>query len=280
MIKILGSFKIVPDLDLLAEEDWIADEKNRVDVSYVKTMWNCFDESALEMMLKLSDNSESFGIELQLDAVTVGGERCESYLKTLHALGFDKAVRIECQEELQFWPEMTAGLITEYVSRIGGQNVIMMGRQSADGDNGKTPLLAAEQLGWPCITQVIGIEPVDEEYLKITNMVDGGVCTQVVRVPFVLSVGDAPCSYLRVPTLKDRMQRGKRPIDVYTMAELGVNSRFRDIEQRAVLRCLEPVNRDREGIVIEGDTVQEKAAVLYRDYLKGRLMKVERNFQP
>lgn len=274
MIKILGSFKIVPDLDLLAEEDWVADDKNRVDTSYVKTMWNCFDESALEMMLKLSDTSESFGVEYQLDAVTVGGERCDSYLKTLYALGFDQAVRIECQEQLQFWPELTAGLITEYVSQIGGQNVIVMGRQSADGDNGKTPLLTAEQLGWPCITQVIGIESVDDQHLKITSMVDGGVLNQVVKVPFVLSVGDAPCAYLRVPTLKDRMQKGKRAIDVYTMSELGVDSSFRDLEPAALLKRLESVHNERAGLIIEGDTVQEKASLLYQNYLKGRLMKL------
>ena len=57
-MKILGCFKIVPDLDLIAEEDWTADDRLRVDTGYAKLLWNCFDEGALEMMLKLSDLSE------------------------------------------------------------------------------------------------------------------------------------------------------------------------------------------------------------------------------
>lgn len=270
MIKLLGCFKIVPDLELLAEEDWTADDSNRVDTSFVKTAWNCFDEGALEMMLKLSDQAESFGIDFQLDAVTVDGPRSENYLKTLYALGFEKAVRIECEEDLQFWPELTAGLITEYVSQTGGQDVVIMGRQSADGDNGKTPLLAAEQLGWPCITQVIGLDPVDDRHIKVVSMAEGGICTQVVACPAVLSVGDAPCSYLRVPTLKDRMKKGKRPIEVVTMEELGVKADFDDLIPATLLKELEPVHQTRAGVIIDGQTTQEKVHNLYHSYLKGR----------
>ncbi|MFR1053026.1 MAG: hypothetical protein ACLSFB_00470 [[Clostridium] scindens] len=50
-MKILGCFKIVPDLDFIAQEDWMADGQFQVDTSYAKLLWNCFDEGALEMML-------------------------------------------------------------------------------------------------------------------------------------------------------------------------------------------------------------------------------------
>ena len=35
-MKILACFKIVPDLDLVAEEDWKAEEELRVDTGYVR----------------------------------------------------------------------------------------------------------------------------------------------------------------------------------------------------------------------------------------------------
>lgn len=274
MIRLLGCFKVVPDLELLAEEDWIADEDNRVDTSFIKTVLNCFDESALEMMLKFSDMSEDLSLNVQLDAVTIGGKLSENYLKTLYALGYNRAVRIECEQEIQFWPELTAGLIAEYVSQIGGQDVVIMGKQSADGENGKTPLLTAEQLGWPCITQVIGIEAMDDTWIRVTNRVDGGICTQRVKLPCVLTVGDAPCSYLRVPTLKDRMQKGKKEIQVYTMEDLYIKPNYRDIRPALQLQKLEAVNKVRAGVRIEGESISEKANDLYQSYLKGRLEKL------
>ncbi|MEG0155217.1 MAG: electron transfer flavoprotein subunit beta/FixA family protein [Lachnospiraceae bacterium] len=273
-MKLLGCVKIVPDLEQLSEEDWIVDEKQNIDVSFVKTQWNCFDESALEMMLRLSDLSEGFNVIFELDALTIGREICENYLKTLYALGYEKTVRIECEEELRFWPEMTARLIAEYVSQKGGQDVILMGIQSSVGDNGKTPLLVAEILGWPCITQVIEIEPVDEKYLRVRNTVDGGSVTQTIAIPCVLSVGNTPNSYLRVPTLKDRMKRGKKPIERYSAEELKIKAFCEDTQPKNILVNLKNVSHQRTGILIKGATPEEKAKELYQSYLKGRLKKL------
>ena len=76
-MRILGCFKAVPALDLLREEDWVADDSLRVDTEYVKLEWNCFDEGALEMMRKLSDLSEGLNVVFELDALTVGGKKAD-----------------------------------------------------------------------------------------------------------------------------------------------------------------------------------------------------------
>ena len=73
-MRILGCFKAVPALDLLREEDWVADDSLRVDTEYVKLEWNCFDEGALEMMRKLSDKAHRICQENRLPA----GERAAS----------------------------------------------------------------------------------------------------------------------------------------------------------------------------------------------------------
>ncbi|BDF32769.1 electron transfer flavoprotein subunit YgcR [Lachnospiraceae bacterium] len=273
-MKILGCFKIVPDLDLIAEEDWIADGQLQVDTSYAKLLWNCFDEGALEMMLKLSDLSEGFDVVYELNALTVGRRRHETFLKTLYALGFEHAVRAEAEEDvdIRFCPEVIAHIVADYVSETAPQDVVIMGTQSSDGGNMKTPLLLAETLGWPCITQVTGIEPVDEGHLKVTNEEDGRVAEQVVAVPCVLAMGNAPSAYLRVPTLKDKMKLGKKPIehiqpDWEKILEQGT-------DQAVELTRLEAVDDSRDTVLIEGDTPEEKARELYESYLKGRLDKI------
>lgn len=263
-MKILGCFKVVPDYDLVAEEDWKPDEQLHIDTGYVKLLWNCYDEGALEMMLKLSDLSESFGVVYELSAMTVGKKKHESFLKTLYALGFDHAIRAEAEEDKIFVPEQIAEIVASYVKNGQAQDVIVMGTGSSDGNNRKTPCLLAEKLGWPCITQVTGIEPVDEKHLKVTSETADGKRIWTVKTPCVLAVGNAPSAYLRVPTLKDTMSRGKKPIEYMDNISWEESS---DVE----LVELYMVEHSRKAKVIEGETAEEKAAIFYENYLKGRL---------
>lgn len=273
-MKILVCFKAVPDLDMLSDEDWIADSNRKVDTNFVKNTLNCFDESALEMALKLSDYSEGFNVLMNLTALTIGDKKSDNYLKTLYALRFEKAVRIENNEDVRFLPEVIATVISQYVKEKNDQDVIILGRQSGEGDNGKTPLLVAEILEWLCITQVINIEPDKEDTLKITSMVDGGLLTQIIKTPCVLSVGNAPNSYMRVPTLKDKMKYGKKTIDILDIEEFNVQTLLNTCRDNYELKGLEKIINKREGIVIEGATATEKVQILYDFYLKGRLEKL------
>lgn len=269
-MKILGCFKVVPDLDLVAEEDWIADDQLQIDTSYVRILWNCFDEGALEMMLKLSDLSEGFDVVYELNALTIGRRLHEPFLKTLYALKFSHTARIEAEEDISFCPEQTAGMIADYVRKVAPQDVIVMGTQSSDGSNMKTPLLTAEELGWPCITQVTGIEPADEEHLKVRSQEDGLDVIQIIKTPCVLAVGNAPCAYLRVPTLKDKMKLGKQPIELIQKEQLSMGKADCTVE----LVSLEKMDNHRDTILIEGDSPEEKAEILYHSYLKERLEKI------
>lgn len=273
-MKMMVCFKAVPDLEMLSEEDWAADSDLKVDLSFVRNILNCFDESALEMALKLSDVSEGFDVLLNLTAFTIGDQKSDTYLKTLYALRFKKAVRIESNEDLRFFPDVTATVISQYVREINHQDVIVLGRQSGEGDNGKTPLLVAEMLEWPCITQVIRIEPDTEGSLKVTNMVDGGTLTQTITTHCVLSVGNAPNSYLRVPTLKDKMKYGKTPIEVLDIQQFNIQALLDDCRHGCELKGLEKISHKRQGIIIEGETPREKARILYDSYLKERLEKL------
>ena len=274
-MKILVCFKAVPDLEMLSVEDWAVDSSLDIDTSFVKNELNCFDESALEMALKLSDYSEGFGAFINLTALTIADNKSELFLKNLYALKFNKAVRIEIDSDIIFNPEIVSAVISQYIKEKDKQDVVILGRQSGVGDNAKTPLLVSEMLGWPCITQVIKIEPTKEEgTLKVKSYVDGGILTQVVKVPVVLSIGNAPNSYLRVPTLKDKMKYGKTPIEVMEVSDFNLNVYSDKITYNAQLVCLEKIKGSRDGVIIEGNTPEEKARILYDLYLKERLEKL------
>ncbi len=268
-MKLLACFKVVPDMEAINSTDWEVTDSLSVDLSYVRLVWNCFDESSLEMLLKLSDLSEGFPALVNLWALTVGQKNADSYLKTLYALGYERAVRVEEDRDLRFCPEWMAEVISAFVKKENTVDGIVMGSVSSDGNNGMTPYLTAEKLGWPCISQVIGMEPVDDTHVKVVSQQDHGNVTQVVKLPCVFAVGNAPCSYLRVPTLKDRMKKGKKSIEYLDISQLGLKKEISG--EGFVLTGLEPVRQERDGVIIEGETAAEKARILYQDYLRERL---------
>ena len=65
-------------MEAIDSTDWEVDDSLSVDLSYVRPIWNCFDESSLEMLLKLSDLSEGFCSLVNLWALTVGKKNADS----------------------------------------------------------------------------------------------------------------------------------------------------------------------------------------------------------
>jgi len=262
-MNVLVCCKIVPDLDRLSESDWLVQDHGQVDTGFVRTMVNPYDESALELTLRLADAAPA-----RMTTLTLGGGQAEPFLKTLRALGFDPTVRIEAQGDWRFCPDGLAALIAAYVQAGHPQDLVVMGRQSADGDNGKTPLLLAEALGWPCITECIGFEAAGPGRLKVTSRVDAGRQIQVVRLPLVLAVGNAAGSTLRVPTLKSRMQAGRQRTEVL---EPALGPAIPGFRQDYVLERLTAIRRRRAGRMVTGADGCALAQALYQDGLKQRL---------
>lgn len=295
-LKLLGLFRVVPDLDAVADEDWKTGKALSADTDYAKPVLNCYDESALELMLRCSDRMKEraaspgneerkkipdapeketeSGIQgrtpagesrfSELTALTVGRRRDESFLKTLYALGFDHCVRIEPERKILFEPEIIAEAAAGYV-RANPQDVVLAGQQSSDGNNRKTAFLLAEKLEWPCISEVLSLEPAEEDpaCLKVVIQAEGGKWVLNVRPPCILTVGNVAGGYLRVPTLKDRMSRGRKLVEVFELGETARNA-----EPGAVLVQLEKAGHERETVWIEGGSPEEKAASLYENYLK------------
>jgi electron transfer flavoprotein beta subunit len=261
-MNILVCFTTVPEVEMLADEDWVIDKNLQIDTSFLKPTLNSYDESALEIALTLSDASERVKVPIELTALTIAGSGATTLLKTLNALRFKRVVRIDSQDDLRFRPMAIASILTQYVFKLAPQDVLLLGRQTHIGENARTHLLVAEMLGWPCITQAIRIELVDMNHLMVTSQMDDGLLRQQIQTPCVLSIGDAPNTYMRVPTLKDRLHSGKRPIETIAMRDFQLS------DETEALIDLEVIRHKRAGILIEGKSPAEKARKLYEGYLK------------
>ena len=273
MMKIAVCFKIIADYDRLSHKDWEWDERHFVDMSFVRRVFNCFDESALETVLKLSRQLENVSDTVELTALTVDDGQGDLFLKHLMAVGYDHAVRICCNNrlDLRFNPLVISHLISRYIKQEG-QKLVVLGMQGGEGDNGQTGFLVAEQLGWPCIREVIEVVRAESsDCLEVKSRIDGATLKQMVKLPMVLIMGNSLDSpYLRVPTLKQKLNAKKKSLTIVSGSDLGLDNDAL-LNQDKTLMDLHRQKPGKSCVFLEGKTAQEQAQRLYDRYLKERL---------
>ena len=190
-VRVLVAFKVTPDLEALRDADWAAATERGVETRYVRRILNCFDESALELVLRAADGLAG----MELGAVSIGGREVEPYVKTLRALGYERATRIDpgaaqtehgasqtehgahdTATDLDFAPGVVASLIARYARDIDRSDLVVLGSTSGPGDGGTVPFRVAEEMGWPCLSQVTELEPLADGRLRATCVTDVGSC--------------------------------------------------------------------------------------------------------
>lgn len=267
-VKLTVCFKAIADYAMLSREDWTAGPDNRVDLQFVRRRFSGFDESGLEIGLSLADSRPELAWELT--ALTLDRDRAELFLRLCLAAGFHRAVRIEPDpdQDLRFDPLAVSRILAAQLGK--DQDLVILGPQGGDGDNGQTGFLLAECLGWPCIDSVIRVSLTDpENRLRVESRLENATLIQTIDPPAVLIMGNAPDTpYLRVPTLVQKLGAQKKEICRTTLLALGIPP---DGGSDPTLAGLTRPGPDRSCTFIKGQSPAEKAKILFYTHLKERL---------
>jgi len=282
-MRIAVGFKATPDYEALRAADWARATTDGVDTRYVRRVLDTFDESALELALRLRDARAERGLETSLVAFAVGGREADPFLKTLLALGYERVARVDpglpvdetgapggAIAGLDFAPSAAAVLVAACTRELGG-DLLLLGCRNSPADDGILPFFVAESLGRPCVTQVTEISPAGTQDLRVTFAADDGLVRATLRTPCVVAVGNAVVSHLRVPTLRARLATRDAPPAAWQPADLGVDITDVAAREPSVVTALAPVERSRAGVVIGGATPAEKARRLYDAHLRAAL---------
>jgi len=212
-MKILVCFKTTPVWERVLENDW-EHFSEHADLSYAGKQINCFDESALELALRLKDAIRKQGREATCVAVTVGALP-PAFAQTLFAAGFDDVVSLGT-DSMEFAPAPVVAALTEYAAQ-GGFDLILTGKTAGMADTGLVPLLLAQRLKLPLLQDVLDAQ-LCEGGVAVRCQEPDGVWERCVRTPVLVSMGNSP-AVLRAVTLRARLSVKSRearviPVDI------------------------------------------------------------------
>ncbi|WP_226661638.1 electron transfer flavoprotein subunit beta/FixA family protein [Microbulbifer aggregans] len=207
-----------------------------VDTANVKMSINPFCEIAVEEAVRLKEK----GVVSEIVAVSMGPKQCQEQIRTALALGADRGIQVETDAELQ--PLAVAKCLKALVEKEEPQLVIL-GKQSIDGDNNQTGQMLAALTGMGQGTFASEVN-VEEGSVKVTREVDGGLQTVELSLPAVVTT-DLRLNEPRYASLPNIMKAKKKPLDTTTPDELGV-----DIAPRTKTLKVEPPAERQAGIKV------------------------------
>jgi electron transfer flavoprotein beta subunit len=226
-MKVLVPVKRVVDYNVKVR---VKGDGTGVDIANVKMSMNPFDEIAVEEAMRLKEK----GAATEVIAVSCGVTQCQETLRTAMAIGADRAILVECADELQ--PLAVAKLLKALVDKEQ-PGLVILGKQAIDDDCNQTGQMLAALLDRPQATFASKVE-IDGDAAKVTREVDGGLETISVKLPAVVTT-DLRLNEPRYVTLPNIMKAKKKPLEVLKPADLGV-----DVTPRLkTLKVAEPLKR-------------------------------------
>ncbi len=249
-MKVLVAVKRVVDYNVKIR---VRTDGSGVETANVKMSMNPFDEIANEEAIRLREA----GTASEVVAVSLGEAKCQETLRTALAMGADRAIHVQSDAELQ--PLAVAKLLKAVVEREQ-PGLVILGKQAIDDDSNQTGQMLAALLGWPQGTFASKLAFADGE-LQVTREVDAGLEKVVLKLPAIVTT-DLRLNEPRYASLPNIMKAKKKPIDVLTPAELGV-----DVTPRIkILKVEEPAKRQ-AGVKVQNvaelvDKLRREAKVI------------------
>lgn len=226
-MKVLVAVKRVVDYNVKVR---VKSDNTGVELANVKMSMNPFDEIAVEEAVRLKEA----GTVSEVVIVSLGPATCQETIRTALAMGGDRGILVQSEEELQ--PLAVAKMLKELVGKEAPQ-MVLLGKQAIDDDSNQTGQMLAALLGWPQGTFASKVAPA-EGTVTVTREIDGGLETIALTLPAVVTV-DLRLNTPRYASLPNIMKAKKKPIETVTPADLGV-----DVTPRLkTLKVTEPAKR-------------------------------------
>ncbi|MGD2029913.1 MAG: electron transfer flavoprotein subunit beta/FixA family protein [Desulfobacterales bacterium] len=251
-MEIAVLLKQVPATESLIQ---IADDGTSIKTDDIKWVINPYDEFAVEEALQIK---EVHGGSVTI--ISVGPEKTTEAIRTALAMGADKGILIS-DPAAEGCDGLNTARILAAVLRETPFDLIIAGQRAVDDDNFQVGPAVAEFLSIPNISMVIKQEIIDAK-IRCHGTIDGG--TVILEAPLpALFTTQRGLNEPRYASLPGIMKAKKKPIDIKTLADIGLEADRIGKSLTRIVAMQTPPER-KGGRMITGDSAQAKAAELVR----------------
>lgn len=227
-MKILVAVKRVIDYNVKVR---VKADNTGVDLANTKMSINPFCEIAVEEAVRLKES----GVATEVVVVSIGAKACQEQIRTALALGADRGIQIETEQQLESL--QVAKLLAKVVEQEQ-PNLVIMGKQAIDSDNNQTGQMLGALCNMPQGTFASEVV-VKGEQIKVTREIDGGLQTVQLKLPAIVTT-DLRLNEPRYATLPNIMKAKRKKLDVIAASEFNVA-----LESNvSVVKVSEPAKRE------------------------------------
>ncbi|EIJ79197.1 electron transfer flavoprotein, beta subunit [Bacillus methanolicus PB1] len=220
---------------------------------------NPYDEYAIEEAIQVRD---AHGGEITV--ISVGNEESEKQVRTALAMGADKAVLINTEDDIENGDQFTtAKILAEYL-KDKEVDLILAGNVAIDGGSGQVGPRVAELLNIPYVTTITKLE-IDGSNVTVVRDVEGDSEIIETSLPLLVTAQQG-LNEPRYPSLPGIMKAKKKPLDELELDDLDLEEEDIEAKTKTIEIYLPP--KKEAGKVLEGeiaDQVKELVRLLHTE---------------
>lgn len=185
-----------------------------VDLANAKMSMNPFCEIAVEEAVRLKEA----GTASEVVVVSIGPAKAQDQIRAAMAIGADRGILISTDENIE--PLAVAKCLKAIVEKESPE-LIILGKQSIDGDNNQTGQMLSALTGMGQGTFASKVV-VSDGKVDVTREIDGGLQTVALNLPAIVTT-DLRLNEPRYAALPNIMKAKKKPLETLAIADLGVD---------------------------------------------------------
>lgn len=205
---------------------------------------NPYDEYAVEEAIQVRDAQGG-----EVTVISVGTEEAEKQLRTALAMGADKAVLINIEDDIENGDQFTTSkIIAEYL-KDKQADLIIAGNVAIDGGSGQVGPRVAELLEIPYITTITKLE-ISDGNVSVTRDVEGDSEIIETSLPLLVTAQQG-LNEPRYPSLPGIMKAKKKPLEELELDDLDLEEEDVEAKTKTLEIYLPP--KKEAGKVLSGE---------------------------
>jgi len=233
---------------VLDAEESVRIRASEVDLSSSKLVVDTMDEYGVEQALRVRES----GVEAEVIALAVGPQRNQDALRTVLAMGADRAIHV--MTELTLDPISLSDVVAQIAAREK-VDLIFCGGQQADWDSHALGAATAERLKWPQATWTSALE-IHGQTLTGKHDAEDGSEMFSMQLPAVITTQQG-LNEPRYPTVPNIMRAKKKELRVETLEQFNITPKLKVIGNEVQVKArLRKILDGKDAPAAAGELVQ------------------------